>query len=323
LKTRIKNYFTFTKSERIGLFILLSILSIVLVIPGLFSNSGKPLPSQDNLYKAEVEEFLRSENPKEDGFREHGDNNFSSYPHSDATSGKYNKFRPHAFDPNSCSLEEWVNMGFTEKQAATIINYRNKGGLFKVKEDFRKLYVVDDETYATFEPYIVIKDKESKSSQGYASVNTGNTVNENGNSSIAASKKQVIVELNGADSLELISIRGIGPVFASRILKYRNKLGGFARTEQLMEVYGIDSTRYPEIAPQVTIDAAKIKTININKATINELRKHPYLDYYLAKAIIDRRLQKGTFISVDEIKEIMKKKPGLFEKISPYLVTAP
>lgn len=101
--------------------------------------------------------------------------------------------------------------------------------------------------------------------------------------------RSVSVELNSADTAELQRLYGIGPAFAVRIAKYRDLLGGFVRKEQLLEVYGMDTVRFSGIADNVTVDPSQVRRIAINSATLDELRRHPYLDYYQARAITDYR----------------------------------
>ena len=99
-------------------------------------------------------------------------------------------------------------------------------------------------------------------------------------------KKPLVFELNSADSLDLVQLYNIGPTIARRILKYRSLLGGYYCKEQLHEVYGIDSTRYADIAPHLTVNSALVTRLDLNTATIDQLKRHPYLDYYQAKAIV-------------------------------------
>lgn len=305
MKGHIKDYFTFTKSERIGITILLIIVIIILVIPRLIDDHTETSISGDELYKAEVNEFLKGIKSNEKLNSNQGQDS-----RRNTKSGK--QFTPLLFDPNTATQKELEEMGFSEKQAASIIKYRSKGGVFNNKEDFNKLYVVDDETYRIFEPYIRISAASTISEKLLTEEKISNQ------SGSGTSDAQKDIELNSADSVELLKIRGVGPVFASRIIKYRRKLGGFTSVEQLQEVYGIDSSRFSQIASQVMTDSIDIIKININTATISELKKHPYLDYYLAKAIIDKRIQKGSFISVNDLQDIFSKKPGLFEKVAPY-----
>ena len=133
-------------------------------------------------------------------------------------------------------------------------------------------------------------------------------------------KKSLSFELNTADSLDLVQLYNIGPVVARRILKYRSLLGGYVRKEQLREVYGIDSARYNDIAPHLTVDPSRITPIDINTADIDRLKRHPYLDYYQAKAIIRLREEKGAYAGVRDILNIPIIDSETFTRIEPYLI---
>ena len=113
----------------------------------------------------------------------------------------------------------------------------------------------------------------------------------------------LIIELNSADTSDLQLLRGIGPVFANRIAKYRSLLGGFTNKEQLMEVYGMDDERYNMIAGLITVDQSLVDKIDINNATLNDIKRHPYLDYYQAKAIVNYR-QRGN--RIENIEDLLK-----------------
>lgn len=132
-------------------------------------------------------------------------------------------------------------------------------------------------------------------------------------------KKPLVFELNSADSLDLVQLYNIGPTIARRILKYRSLLGGYYRKEQLREVYGIDSARYADIAPHLTVNPALVTRLDINTATIDQLKRHPYLDYYQAKAIVRMREEKGAFNQVSDILNIPIIDTETFKRIEPYL----
>ena len=133
-------------------------------------------------------------------------------------------------------------------------------------------------------------------------------------------KRALSFELNTADSLDLVQLYNIGPVVARRILKYRSLLGGYVRREQLREVYGIDSARYNDIAPHLTVDPSRITPIDINTADIDRLKRHPYLDYYQAKAIIRLREERGAYAGVRDILNIPIIDSETFTRIEPYLI---
>lgn len=130
----------------------------------------------------------------------------------------------------------------------------------------------------------------------------------------------LVVELNSADSLDLVQLYNIGPVFARRILRYRERLGGFCSVEQLKEVYGMDSVRYGSLLPYVRIDTTQIHRIDINSASLDQLKRHPYLDYYQAKAIVQLRDKVGPFQEVEDLRNIPTIEIATYNKIAPYLL---
>lgn len=132
-------------------------------------------------------------------------------------------------------------------------------------------------------------------------------------------KRKFSVDLNVADTFDLQEIRGIGPVYARRIVAHREKLGGFVQVEQLREVWGIDSLTYARMLPSVYIASPVLRKINLNQADIKTLRNHPYLDYYQAKEIYLHRMRHGDFRSVDEVRDVNLMDAGTFARVAPYL----
>ena len=108
-----------------------------------------------------------------------------------------------------------------------------------------------------------------------------------------------VVELNSADTAQLRCLYGIGPVFAARIVKYRQLLGGYVRKEQLLEVYGMDEERYAGIAANIVLDTASVTKLRVNDLSIAELKRHPY---YQAKAIVDFRNGGRRYHSMDNLR---------------------
>lgn len=133
-----------------------------------------------------------------------------------------------------------------------------------------------------------------------------------------ANAKPIIVDINTADSTQLLAIKGIGPAFAGRIVKYRKMLGGYAKKEQLLEVYGFDKERYDGIANQTTLSGG-VKKVNLNTDVFKELSSHPYIKYDLTKAIFKLRKKQGPFKTIEDIKQIDLVTDELYNKLAPYL----
>lgn len=136
--------------------------------------------------------------------------------HSDAVRQVRRAHRPvenFAFNPNTVSLEDLQRLGFSQRQAQSIVNYREKGGRFARAEDFGKSYVVSDSVFRRLRPFIRIPK----------------------------------LDINSADSAAFDDLPGIGPYYASQIVKYRTQLGGYASTEQLMDLYRFDEEKFAKI----------------------------------------------------------------------------
>ena len=128
-----------------------------------------------------------------------------------------------------------------------------------------------------------------------------------------------IIDLNTADSLQLLSLPMIGPGFTKRILKFRNALGGFYKAEQLKEVYGMTDSTYLAVKERIKVSAENIRKIRINTAGIDELKKHPYINYSIASTIINYRSKHGLFKTANDLAETGSINDALLEKLRAYL----
>jgi DNA uptake protein ComE-like DNA-binding protein len=192
------------------------------------------------------------------------------------------------FDPNYASAKELQELGVPKYLADRIVKYRNAGGSFSSAEDLLKIYGFPDELFQELEPYIRIKEQTESPKDSF----------------MVEVAEVIIVELNSADSLELVSVKGVGPVFAHRIIDYRTKLGGFIKIDQLLEVYGINEERLAGFDNQLTVDTSLVKKLNINSATFKELLRHPYLNYDQVKSLVRFREQIGPFQNLDGINQL-------------------
>jgi competence ComEA-like helix-hairpin-helix protein len=213
-------------------------------------------------------------------------------------------FHLFAFDPNTVSYNELIKLGLSERTAATFIKFRNKGFVFKEVSDLKKIYGINEKTYAALEPYVVIKHQTNQ----YKTDNTkNNTVARN------TVKK---IELNTADSIMLVELKGVGPAYAKRIIKYRTLLGGFTKTEQIKEVYGMTNELFELICSQITINPKAISKFNINSIDFKTLNKHPYVSYEITKQIMNYRKQNK--INENNLMDVLQDEETV-NKLKPYL----
>ena len=127
------------------------------------------------------------------------------------------------------------------------------------------------------------------------------------------------MELNGADTTTLQLLHGIGPVFARRIVRYRERLGGFTSTEQLLEVYGFTPELLAHIAPHLTLDSTTIRRIEINSIGLKELIKHPYIEYYQARDIVNLRNKGVRFSTAEDLRAVPSMADSTLARLLPYI----
>jgi len=219
------------------------------------------------------------------------------------------------FDPNNLDEDSWKRLGFSEKQIKVIKNYEVKGGKFYKKEDVAKIYVISASDYARIAPYIVI-GKEHFGKNIYPAGKGDNSRQE----IVSSSKEVVPININTADTITWQTISGIGPVFARRIIKYREALGGFYTLEQLREVYGLPIETFEKMKAFLFLDNTVLLTkIPINIITVEELLKHPYLTKKQAQTIVNYRNQHGNFENLESLSQIQSLDNVFLRKIEPYL----
>lgn len=223
--------------------------------------------------------------------------------------------KPFPFNPNNLPEDTWAKLGLKDYQIRNILNYQRSGGKFVRKEDLAKLYTITEEEYAILEPYIVIPAIEEK----IVAVNNQSDFSKKTEEAEAGLKPIQPIDLNQADSLDLVNIPTIGPWFAHRIIKYRNILGGYTQFNQLLEVHGMDSNRYMQIKPYLIIDTILVSKLKINHLEFKELLRHPYFNFEQVKAIMNHRNRRGFIQTDDELIEITGIHPEEFASLKPYL----
>lgn len=279
----------FSKKSKRAIILFVVLLFITVIIPRVYS-TFKPKGSVEITFSdSSVQHFhpIVYRNKFEKNFR-----------------AKKYKVPPIKFDPNTYSMLDWMNLGLTRKQAIAVLKFGKYG--FKSNQQLEKVFVIPKELF------LLIKDSTyypSKTSESYEITKVDQkTV-----------KSIERFDLNTATESELISIPGIGPFFASNIIKQREKLGGFYQLEQLLEIWKFTPELLEQIKPFVTINENNVRKININTASAEEFKAHPYLNWNIANSIVKIRKQKGIFTSINDIKASVLVTDGLFEKLKPYL----
>ncbi|MDR2684313.1 MAG: helix-hairpin-helix domain-containing protein [Prevotellaceae bacterium] len=213
------------------------------------------------------------------------------------------------FNPNTLDSVGFVKLGLKPFIAKNILNYRKKGKKFKTKDDFSKVYGISTEQFTQLKPYILIppdiaqgiNNQPKKEFEQKYSV-----------------KIDTIIELNTADTTDLKKLRGIGSGWAKAIVAYRQRLGGYYSVKQLLEIKNFSHETFEKIEKKLTVDASKIQQIEVNRANVDYMRKHPYLDFYKSKAIYELRRNK-ILQSIDELKSLPDFSVEELKKIEPYL----
>lgn len=236
---------------------------------------------------------------------------------TDAFTSPHEQVSPQlfVFDPNTATEQDFIKLGLHARVARTIINYRNKGGKFYKREDFAKIYTLSEQDYHRLAPYIQIKSAASADKKSFAA----SEGYKNGGESFTPKSKAPAspISLNAASVEQLMQLRGIGPAYANRIVKYRDILGGFYKIEQLKEVYGMSDSLYEIITPFLSVEGEPRK-INVNTATEEELYKHPYIRK-MAKHIVAFRNEIGGFKHIEEFRQVPLINEEIYRKLVPYL----
>lgn len=294
MKTLIREFLHFSRTEQKGIIVLAALTFIAIgfrIWIRLDSEVTFHIPPNELIALQEMVKQL----DQEDSTRMH-EQNYSYEKKSELIINK-------AIDPNNMKENDWVKIGFSKNEASSIIKFQTKCGGFKFKEDLKKLYCMSDQRFLSLEPFLNLPEKTYKSEQF-----PKNT------------KRQIaIIELNRCDSIALVSLRGIGPGWARRIIKRRDQLGGFYCLEQLIEMKGFSDTLLNTLRMQVKVDSSMIQKLNINQLGLEDLQKHPYCWYGVGKSIVNYRLQHGPFRTIEGLKKIYILRPEIYEKLVHYV----
>jgi len=304
-----KDFFYFTRGQRTGIIVL-----IVLIMLALVANYSMkyffPVTEKDGTaFLAEVETFKKTLVSRDSMLKVNRQRQFEE---------RYTKYRPYpaykkelpytlfTFDPNTADSSVFVRLGLKPFIASNILKYRKKGGSFKTTADFGKVYGIKPDKLKELETYISIKEiKNIKSDSLFKRRKVFN--------------KELLVDLNSADTTLLMQIAGIGRGYAKGIIRFRQQTGGFVSIDQLGEVYGMRQENLERIRPFCKVNTDLVKKIKVNIASVERLKGHPYLNFYQSRAIYELRRKKGKLKNISDLKVLPEFTPESLSKIEPYL----
>lgn len=270
--------------------VLLLFMGLFLYLPRLIKPYTQPLQQSDTAW-------LNGLNYMDSGKNQH------------FQTANVNSTRPKPayfyFDPNTATELQLLTLGLTPKNVQTILNYRNKGGQFRLPEDFLKIWGIKTAVAKALIPFIRIAlPKGPQRNPGF---------NNSGSYNPTYSPKKIpILDINLASIEEWEALPGIGPVLAKRIVKYREKLGGFTETADISKTYGISDSLFNQLQPFLQV--SNMGKPSINTASVALLQKAG-VSSAIAVAIVEYRKQYGLFASLEELKKIVFIQPAQFQEL--------
>ena len=313
----LHDHLAFTKSERRAIIVLLAvilILSVLLAGKKKKDSIGQELVSS----KTEVkhERYVTQKAPEQ---------MTSTFDPNPST--------PFAFNPNTADSATLRAVGLSPFVSSNIVKYRRAGGHFRRPSDLARIYGMDSTAFARIRPYIYIPKEERPlparktdhpnptSPSGYSrmtsissdtiDVRPPNPYKEYMENKLPSG---TFLDLNKADSADLVRIPNVGPYYASQIVSLRRQLGGYVSLSQLNDIQGM-----PEIGDYVYVEEDAQQRINVNTASLRTLTRHPYIGYYRARAIIDLREREGRVLNLRQLSFLSEFSDEDIKRLAPYL----
>ena len=231
------------------------------------------------------------------------------------------------FNPNTYTYEQLREAGLPKEVAVGIVRWRSYGKVYRLKEDLALASGMTDSLYSVLKPYIIIDSEVAAKPKDYAaadgvkqkpkqqqSAQSGQVVEK-----VEAVEQPSLLELNSADTTQLIAIKGIGSKSAAEIVKYRDLLGGYHSVEQILELKCITEQNYEKILQQICCDSCKISKIDINFATAKAVGRHPYVSRTALRKIFKQRQLKGGWSRIEDLVEDEILSEDEAKRLAPYL----
>ena len=311
-----KDFFYFSRGQRAGIIILIVLIVLALAANYVLSYYFPITEKSDAKFQTEVLAFKHSlvsrdslrqidwQRQKEERqrlYEEKYKNNYTPFPESKTYSKKESSVLS-TFDPNTIDSAGFVRLGLKPFIAANILKYRKSGGKFRTPADFSKVYGILPDKFKELEAYIAIAEVKLVNKE-----------------STTSKRADIIVELNSADTVLLMQVKGIGRGYAKGIVRFRQTTGGFVSVDQLSEVYGMRPENLEKIRPFCVVNQSLVKKIKVNIASVERLKSHPYLNFYKAKAIFELRRSKGKLHTINDLNVLSEFTADDLVRIEPYL----
>jgi competence protein ComEA len=296
-----KVYFSFSKKERRGIILLLMLTVICAGIPALWEYCMPPATAleQDSILLAEISAFRRE---------------LSVVASGPADSiGKSRPGRLFHFDPNTLEATGWTALGVSDKTIRTIQHYLAKGGKFRYGEDLLRIYGLPPALGRKLIPYVSIKVSAKVKDTGHLPTGPVSRL------PLKWVRRVPDLDINTADSAQWESLPGIGPVLAARIVKFRDRLGGFYEIGQVRETFGLPDSTFNKIQPYLRLNKVSLKKLDINQTDEKSLAQHPYIRYKLARLIVLYRSNHGPFSHPKGLLGIPLVDDSIYRKIEHYI----
>ena len=224
------------------------------------------------------------------------------------------------FDPNTALESDLKKLGLSDRVVKTLLKFRSKGA-FRKATDLGKIYGLEEQQFQKLLPFIKIEGKNKKPKYASNAQRDSKIAFDNKKTFDRKVKAEVIplnsIDINSATVEEWQRIKGIGPSYAGRIVKYRDMLGGFYEIEQIKETYGIVDSIYQKIVPFVKLSEPGEK-IKINTIIEDSLARHPYLNWNQVKVILNYRDKHGPFTKDEDVYGCRRFTKEEWARLTPY-----
>lgn len=299
----IREFFYLQKSDRK---VILTLLCVIVIALGVIFLTGGERDSSE-----ETSQPHQSGQPHQTSYSDYA---------------SYSKKAPErfVFDPNTADSTQLLRLGLQPWQVRNIYKYRAAGGVYRRPLDFAKLYGLTVKQYRELEPYIRISSDYLPAS---TLVEAERTTHGRASDKAMAVHDSVVhrypvkiretehVVLNTADTTTLMTVPGIGPYYARKIVAYGERLGGYVSVDQLDEIDDFPS----EAKKYFVIQNPQTRKLNVNKLSLNELKRHPYINFYMAKDITDYRRLHGALKSLNDLRLSKDFPSDVIKRLEPYV----